>query len=126
MTKYWRKKYSWKLVLSFFDKKLQFTHVQATGEAFSPKKNIQHFKKGNLLTFSMFVGHFCPLGYPIESGSSTDPDPQHWLPYFLVLADRITGSGSGSTLYIYYAYFLWLVLQLPMIFFKSFVYIYNL
>ncbi len=30
------------------------------------KENIQHFKTWNLLTFSIFVGHF------------SDPDPKHW------------------------------------------------
>jgi hypothetical protein len=28
----------------------------------SSKENIQHYKKLNLLTFSIFVGHFCPPG----------------------------------------------------------------
>jgi hypothetical protein len=31
--------------LKSFDQKLQYTYVQATGEAFRLKKNIQHFKK---------------------------------------------------------------------------------
>jgi hypothetical protein len=33
-------KNSRKFILSFLDKKLQFTYVQATGEAFSPQKRI--------------------------------------------------------------------------------------
>ncbi len=35
MTKNWGKKYKWKI---FFDKKLQFTYVKDTSEAFSPQK----------------------------------------------------------------------------------------
>jgi len=44
MTKNGRKKYSRNFFKIFFDQKLQFTYVKATGEAFSPQKeNIQHF-----------------------------------------------------------------------------------
>ncbi len=48
-----RKKCSKKFSSSLFDQKLQFTYVQAAGEAFiqPSKKNIQHVKKWNLLTF---------------------------------------------------------------------------
>ncbi len=42
---------------------MQFTLVQATGEAFSPQKeNIQHFKNEIYNFFLYFVGHFCPPG----------------------------------------------------------------
>ncbi len=34
------------------------------------KENIQHFKKYNFLTFSIFVGHFCPPGSDSGSGST--------------------------------------------------------
>ncbi len=55
------------------------------------------------------VGHFCPPEYgifygskePIESGSNTDPDPQHWLPYFLVLDDRSARSGNQFNTFLY-------------------------
>ncbi len=40
-----------------------------------PEENNQHFKKWNCLTFSIFVGRFCPHG----TGSSPDPEPHHWL-----------------------------------------------
>jgi hypothetical protein len=48
------------------------------------QENIQHFKTWNFLIFSnfvTFVGHICPPGSvsgstdPIESGSTSDPDP---------------------------------------------------
>jgi hypothetical protein len=59
---------------------LQFSYAQATKEyrtGTSPKENIQHFKKLNLLTFYMFVGNFCPPGSgsrdPTESGSNPVP-----------------------------------------------------
>jgi hypothetical protein len=45
------------------------------------KKNIQHLKKLNLLTFFYLLGHFCPPG----SGSNPDPDPQHCWPQWLSL-----------------------------------------
>jgi hypothetical protein len=32
------------IFLLFLNQKLQFLYVQATGEAFSPQKNIHHFK----------------------------------------------------------------------------------
>jgi hypothetical protein len=59
-----RKNIQLKIFFIFFlIKKLQFTYVQASEEAFSPsKENIQHFKNWNLIAFSMFVGHFCPPG----------------------------------------------------------------
>jgi hypothetical protein len=52
----------------FIDQILQFTYpkasikdIQATGEAFSPKKeNVQHCKKRKLLTFFYVCGTFCP------------------------------------------------------------------
>ncbi len=45
----------------FLIKKLQFTYVQATGEAFSPqKRNTQHFKFINF--FLCLWGHFRPPG----------------------------------------------------------------
>jgi hypothetical protein len=43
----------------FFDQKLQFTFVQATGEAFSPQKRTSS-KKGNLLTFFYVCESFLP------------------------------------------------------------------
>ncbi len=62
-----KKKYCWKIVLSLFDIKFQFSHVQATVQAFSPKKGtIHHFKNLNLLTFFVVV-IFALL----------NPDPQH-------------------------------------------------
>jgi hypothetical protein len=84
MTKNGRKKYSRNFFKIFFDQKLQFTYVKATGEAFSPQKRTSNTSR-NYQLFSMFVGHFCPLrsGFesrdPIESGSNTDPNPQHCL-----------------------------------------------
>ncbi len=73
----WRKKYSRKfLYIYFFDQKSIFIYVQATGEVFSPQKRTSSTsKKRTLLTFSMFVGHFCPPG----SGYNPYPDPQHCL-----------------------------------------------
>jgi hypothetical protein len=51
----------------FFDQKLQFTQVQATGEAFSlQKRTSSTLIKEIYSLFSMFVFHFCPPG----SGSS--------------------------------------------------------
>jgi hypothetical protein len=50
------------------------------------KENIPHFKKFNLLTFSIFVDHFCPPGYRLQIRIRIqapplipDPDPQHCL-----------------------------------------------
>ncbi len=82
MTENWRKKYSRKSCLSFFDQKLQFTYVQATGEAFSLKIEHPALQKMQFILFSMFVGPFCPPGSgsgygsrnPIESGFNPDPD----------------------------------------------------
>ncbi len=50
---------------------MQFTYVQATGEAF--KNNIQQFKS----FFSMFVGHFALLDPDPDAdpGSPLNPDP---------------------------------------------------
>ncbi len=43
--------------------RLPLKDLQTTGEAFSSKKRyIQHLKTWNLLTFSIFVGHFYPSG----------------------------------------------------------------
>ncbi len=58
---------------SFFYQKLQFTYVQATAEAFKPsKKNIQHFKKWNLLTFFLCLRVIFAL---------LDPDPDPGTPF---------------------------------------------
>ncbi len=81
--------------------------VQATGEAFSPKReNIQHFKKRNLLIFFMFLWVIFALLDPdpdcefgswygsrdtIESGSNPDTDPQHWLTV------KLLGAGGKGT-----------------------------
>ena len=44
-----------------FDKKLQFTDVQATGEAYSPQKRTSSTSKKEIYElFSMFMGQFCP------------------------------------------------------------------
>jgi hypothetical protein len=71
---------------------LQFTFVQATGEAFSPqnKKENPALQKMKFIKFFFYVcGSFlfalldpdpdCRYGSrdPIESGSNPDPDPQH-------------------------------------------------
>jgi hypothetical protein len=46
------------------------------------KENIQQFKTGNFLIFSIIMGNFCPPGSGygstdlMESGSN--PDPKHW------------------------------------------------
>jgi hypothetical protein len=65
----------------FFGSKLQFTYVQATGEAFTPQKRTSCTSEREIYYFiSMFVGHLCPPGSgsrdPIEYGSNPDPDPQ--------------------------------------------------
>ena len=45
------------------DQILQFTIVQATGEAFSPQKRTSSTSKDeNSVLFSIFLGHFCPPG----------------------------------------------------------------
>jgi hypothetical protein len=43
------------------------------------KENSQHIKK-NLLTFSIFVGHFCLL--------DSNPDQQHWIDLLLTVTSR--------------------------------------
>jgi hypothetical protein len=56
---------------------LQFTNVQATGEALALKREQRALQKiKNLNFFFMFVGHFAVLdpGTPLHP----DPDPQHW------------------------------------------------
>jgi hypothetical protein len=64
----------------FFDQILQFTYpyafimnVQATGEAFREHPELQNMNF--LHFFSIFVGHFCPLGSTelIEFGTNSDP-----------------------------------------------------
>ncbi len=57
----------------FFNQKWQFTYVQATGEVFSSKKkNIQHFKKWNLLTFFYVCWSFLPSWIRLRIAN---PDP---------------------------------------------------
>ncbi len=51
---------------SGFDKKLHLTHIQATGEDFSPQKRISS---------TMFVGQFCPPG---SGYLSRDPTPEEF------------------------------------------------
>jgi hypothetical protein len=75
-------------IQGFDEQKLQFTYVQATGEAFSPQKRTFSTSKNEIYQlFSMFVGHFYIPGFgygsrdPIEISKSnpdldTDPDPQ--------------------------------------------------
>ncbi len=71
MAKNWRKKTAKIFFFSFFDHKFQFTYpyvsskdVQVTVEEkpSALKKNIQHFKRWNLLTVFSFWGPFRPLG----------------------------------------------------------------
>jgi hypothetical protein len=47
-TKTQEKKYSTQFILSFFDQKLQFTYVQATGEAFSSQKRASSSSKNEI------------------------------------------------------------------------------
>ncbi len=42
------------------------------------KESIQHYKKWNLLIFSMFLGQFCSPGP--DPLIWLNPDPKHWLP----------------------------------------------
>ncbi len=74
MTKNWRKKYNWKffcvllLTTAIYSSLGLHKGLPSYRRSLQPsKENIQHFKKWNLLTFSIFVGHFCPPG----SGSTT-------------------------------------------------------
>jgi hypothetical protein len=47
------------IFLPFFDQKLQFTYVQATGEDFSPQKRISSTSKNKIfLTFFYVFGSF--------------------------------------------------------------------
>jgi hypothetical protein len=62
--------YTRKLCKTFFAQKLQFTYVQATGDAFGPQKNIQHFKKLKILNFFLCLLAIFAL---------LDPYPQHWI-----------------------------------------------
>jgi hypothetical protein len=56
------KKYSW-IFFIFFGSKVAIYLCPSYRRSLQPsKENIQHFKKLKLLTFSMFVGHFCPPG----------------------------------------------------------------
>jgi hypothetical protein len=50
------------------------------------KDNIEHVKKLNLLTFSIFVGYFCPpgSGYGTDPGTPLNPDPQHYFIFALL------------------------------------------
>ncbi len=107
----------------FFDQKMQFTYVQATGEVFSPQKRTSSTSKNEYYyIFSMFVGHFYPPGSgsglrtgswygsrdPIESGSNPDPDTD-WDPApkrcFLqkasgqIFKDDVKGFSSTSNIY---------------------------
>jgi hypothetical protein len=61
MTKNKRNKIQQK-ILYFFDQTLQFTFVQATGEALSQKRTSNTLKNEIYQLFSMFVCHFGPLG----------------------------------------------------------------
>jgi hypothetical protein len=111
MTKNWREKKLKNFFYHFFNSywnllfPISYLHKGSLSSRRSPqasKENIQHGKKWNLFTFSIFVGHFCPPG----SGSvlrirililgphwiriNLDPDPQHWftpshIPSFLGL-----------------------------------------
>jgi hypothetical protein len=50
------------------DPRLWWTKLEGYRRSLQPsKENIRHFKKWNLVTFYIFVGHFCPPG----SGSTT-------------------------------------------------------
>ncbi len=63
-----KKKNTTEIFIYFFDQKLQFTYVQATGEASSAQRRTSSISKTKIYkVFSMFVGHFCLLY----------PDPQH-------------------------------------------------
>ncbi len=81
MTKNWRKE-SWKIFYPFFISNynllfhIPYLHKGRPSSRRSlqlSKENIQHDKKLNLFTFSIFVGHFCPPGS--ESGRIANPDP---------------------------------------------------
>ncbi len=86
---WWPKTEEKKSSRNFFN--LLLSNLQEKPSA--PKiENIQHFKKWNVLTFSMFVGHFCPpgSGSDCESWYGSREQRPHWI--------RIqSGYGSGST-----------------------------
>jgi hypothetical protein len=87
-----------------FDQKIAIYLCLSYRRSLQPsKENIQHFKKLNLFTFSMFLGNICPPGSgsglqiliriqiqgatdPIESGSN--PDPQHQVPVMIQLSRK--------------------------------------
>ncbi len=86
MTKSWKKIYSWKRNLICFWSKIaiDLSLVLHKGRASyrrslqPPKEHIQHLKTWNFVTFSIFVGNFCPpiwIHWPdwirIQSGSET-------------------------------------------------------
>jgi hypothetical protein len=72
MTKNWRRKNTAEnYYLSFFDKKMQFTYVQATGEALQrEQENIQLCK-------NEISGSLLPSGYGSGSGSIHSTDVDH-------------------------------------------------
>jgi hypothetical protein len=72
-----KKKYSRNFLSSFFNQKLQFTYVQATGEAFSPQKRTLSSSIN-----AKFVGNFLPSWIRIripdpdtDPGTPFNPDP---------------------------------------------------
>ncbi len=79
--KIWRVKIAIKKSLGLFKGRARYRRSLQLS-----KKNIQRFKKLNLLTFLIFVRHFCPPG----SGSNPNPkpDPQHCC-YLYVCSDQI-------------------------------------
>ncbi len=100
MTKNWKKKKISANFLSFFLSNIEIYlyrglctgHPSYRQSLQSSKENIQHFKKWNVLTFSIFVGHFSPPG----SGSGFAIRIQG--PYWIRIYSR-SGYGSrfGST-----------------------------
>ncbi len=82
MTNNWEKRYrySWQSFNLFLDQKLQFTYpyvsikdIQATGEAFGPKKTPSNSKRKFINCIVFFWVIFAPL----------DPDPQHCIVHLL-------------------------------------------
>jgi hypothetical protein len=89
MTKNWKRKYSWFFLNIFLIKNCNLLMSKLQEKPSALKREHRAHQEWNLLTFSTFVGHFCPPGSqqgsrdPIESRSSPvtdpDPDPQHCL-----------------------------------------------
>ncbi len=63
MTKKWKKELKFFVINKQIEKKASLRAVKATGEVFSLQKRTSSTSKGEIYQlFSIFLGHFCPLG----------------------------------------------------------------